>query len=412
MSATLDVLLEKWDEVLESDRVESITDHYKKKVTAQLLENQQKALSEAGEPVTAVGDGTRVDNYDPILISLVRRMAPKLIAYDIVGVQPMQGPTGLIFAMKSTYESTKGSVTAGDEALHNEAKTEYSGKDDGTAHSGTDPLGTYTTGDPMSTQEAEGSDYWNEMSFTIDKTSVTAKSRQLKASYSMEIAQDLKAIHGLDAENELTSILSTEIITEINREVVRKLYFTATLGSAFATTPGTFDLNADADGRWSVEKFKGLIFAIERDANAIAIATRRGKGNFLVCSPDVASALALAGKLDSAPALANGLTVDPTGATFAGTMMQGRMRVYVDPYVTTDFYVVGYKGANAYDAGFFYCPYVPLQLVRAVNQDSFQPIVGFKTRYGMVPNPFVGDGTTIASRNNPYYRISKVDNLQ
>lgn len=408
MTQTLDVLLEKWDAVLESDKVEKIEDHYKKKVTAQLLENQEKALQEAGEPTTAVGAGG-VDNYDPILISLVRRMAPKLIAYDVVGVQPMNGPTGLIFAMKSKY-ADNADPKAATEALHNEANTQFSGDSTGTAHAGTDPLGAYTTGDPMSTARAEGSDDWDEMTFTIDKTSVTAKSRQLKASYSMEIAQDLKAIHGLDAENELTSILSTEIITEINREVVRKLYSTAVLGSQFATTPGTFDLATDADGRWSVEKFKGLIFAIERDANAIAINTRRGKGNFIICSPDVASALALAGKLDSAPALANGLAVDPTGATFAGTMMQGRVRVYVDPYVTVDFYVVGYKGANAYDAGFFYCPYVPLQLVRAVNQDTFQPIVGFKTRYGMVANPFVGEAIT--SRSNNYYRISKVDNLQ
>lgn len=403
MTATLDVLLEKWDTVLESDKVEKISDNYKKKVTAQLLENQEKALNEAGEPTSSVGAGG-VDNYDPILISLVRRMAPKLIAYDIVGVQPMTGPTGLIFAMKSKYDDNADPKLA-TEALFDEADTAYSGT--GT-HSGTDPLGVLQTGDPMSTAAAEGSDNWNEMTFTIDKTSVTAQSRQLKASYSMEIAQDLKAIHGLDAENELTSILSTELITEINREVVRKLYATAKLGTDFATTPGTFDLDADADGRWSVEKFKGLIFAIERDANKIALETRRGKGNFIVCSADVASALSLAGKLDSAPALANGLDVDPTGATFAGVMAQGRVRVYVDPYVTSDFYTVGYKGANAYDAGFFYCPYVPLQLVKAVNQDTFQPIVGFKTRYGMVANPF----TTLAARSNNYYRISAVTNLQ
>lgn len=406
MTQTLDVLLEKWDSVLDNEKVETINDPYRKKVTAQLLENQEHALNEAGEPSTSVGGGG-VDNYDPILISLVRRMAPKLIAYDIVGVQPMSGPTGLIFAMKSRYSDNADPKLA-TEALHNEADTQYSGETGGTAHSGTDPLGTYTTGDPLATADAEGSDHWNEMTFTIDKTSVTAQSRQLKASYSMEIAQDLKAIHGLDAENELTNILSSEIITEINREVVRKLYAAAKLGTAFATTPGTFDLNADADGRWSVEKFKGLIFAIERDANAIAIETRRGKGNFIVCSADVASALSLAGKLDSAPALANGIDVDPTGATFAGTMAGGRVRVYVDPYVTVDFYVVGYKGANAYDAGFFYCPYVPLQLVRAVNQDTFQPIVGFKTRYGMVANPF----TTLTARSNVYYRISKVTNLQ
>ena len=407
MSNTLDVLLEKWDSVLENNKVDSISDHYKKKVTAQLLENQEKFLIETGEPVTKVGvsgSTSGVDNYDPILISLVRRMAPKLIAYDIVGVQPMTGPTGLIFAMKSRYADNSNPKNA-TEALHNEADTDYSGT--GT-HAGTDPFGTYTTGDPLATSAAEGSDNWNEMTFTIDKTSVTAEARQLKASYSLEIAQDLKAIHGLDAENELTNILSSEIITEINREVVRKLYATAKLGTSFATTPGTFDLNVDADGRWSVEKFKGLIFAIERDANAIAIDTRRGKGNFIVCSADVASALSLAGKLDNASALQNGLDVDPTGATFAGTMMNGRVKVFIDPYVTVDFYVVGYKGANAYDAGFFYAPYVPLQLVKAVNQDTFQPIVGFKTRYGMVANPF----TTLADRSNAYYRISKVTNLQ
>jgi len=410
MSETLDVLLEKWSKVLDSEKVELISDQYKKKVTAQLLENQEQALNEAGEPTTKVGvpgSTSGIDNYDPILISLVRRMSPKLIAYDIIGVQPMTGPTGLIFAMKSKYADNSNPKSA-TEALHNEADTAYSGKNDGTAHSGTDPFGIYTTGDPLATSEAEGSDYWKQMTFTIDKTSVTAKSRQLKASYSPEIAQDLKAIHGLDAENELTSILSTEIITEINREVVRKLYATSKLGTAFTTTPGTFDLNADSDGRWSVEKFKGLLFAIERDANAIAIDTRRGKGNFIVCSADVASALSLAVKLDSAIALKNGLDVDPTGATFAGTMMNGRVKVYVDPYVTVDFYVVGYKGNNAYDAGFFYAPYVLLQLVKAVNQDTFDPIIGFKTRYGMVANPF----TSLSDRSNSYYRISKVTNLQ
>lgn len=401
MTDTLDVLLEKWDGVLESDKVETITDQHKKKVTAQLLENQEIALREAGEPATSV-TGNGVQNYDPILISLVRRMAPKLIAYDIVGVQPMTGPTGLIFAMKSTYDDMSGA-----EALHSEADTQHSGDSTGTAHVGTDPFSTYTTGDPMATGRAEGSDDWDEMSFTIEKSTVTAKSRQLKASYSMEIAQDLKAIHGLDAENELTSILSTEIITEINREVVRKVYNISKTGAQFASTPGTFDLDADADGRWSVEKFKGLIFAIERDANAIAIETRRGKGNFLICSADVASALSLAGKLDSAPALKNSIDVDPTGTTFAG-VMSGNVKVYVDPYVTVDFYCLGYKGSNAYDAGMFYAPYVPLQLVKAVNQTTFQPIIGFKTRYGMVANPF----TSLTAGTNVYYRKVRVTNLQ
>lgn len=411
MSQTLDVLLEKWDAVLESEKVEKISDHYKKKVTAQLLENQEKFLREAGEPSTSVTAGG-VDNYDPILISLVRRMAPKMIAYDVCGVQPMSGPTGLVFAMRSKYNDNADPKLATEALLaanatgENNVDTAYSGT--GT-HTSTDPFDVaFSTGLGLDTADAEGTTNWNEMTFTIDRTDVSAKARQLKASYSMEIAQDMKAIHGLDAEQELTTILSTEIMTEINREVVRKIYSSAKAGAAFATNAGVFDLTADADGRWSVEKFKGLIFAIERDANAIALDTKRGKGNFIICSSDVASALSLAGKLDSAAALQNNVDVDPAGATFAGSMMNGRVKVYVDPYVTVDFYTVGYKGQNAYDAGFFYCPYVPLQLVKAVNQDTFQPIIGFKTRYGMVANPF----TSLNDRANSYYRIVNVQNLQ
>ena len=397
MPETLDVLLEKWDKVINTDKADEITDSYKQKVTAQLLENQEKFLAEA-TPTNVAG---QMDNYDPILISLVRRMAPKLIAYDIAGVQPMSGPTGLIFALRARYNNATGA-----EALHNEADTAFGGA--GT-HDGTDPFGSpYETGYGMETSTAEG-DTWNEMAFTIEKTSVEAKSRQLKASYSIELSQDLRAIHGLDAENELTNILSTELISEMNRQVVRTVYTVAKVGAQFATTPGTFDLDTDSDGRWSVEKFKGMVFAIERDANAIAVETRRGKGNMMICSADVASALALAGVLDTGLGLkgAEALAVDPTGATFAG-VYRGRIKVYVDPYATGDFYVVGYKGANQYDAGFFYCPYVPLQMVRAVDQDSFQPSIGFKTRFGMVANPF----TTMAQDSNSYYRKVKVVNLQ
>lgn len=397
---TLDVLLEKWDGHINSDKFPEIQDEHKKKVTAQLLENTDEVLMEAGEPTQSVTNGG-VDNYDPILIKLVRRMAPKLIAYDICGLQPMRGPTGLIFALRSRYNNPSGA-----EALHDEADTSHSGK--GT-HAETDPFSpTYATGVPLTTSEGEGTDNWNEMAFSIERTSVTAETRQLRATYSLEFAQDLRAVHGLDADNELTNILQTELVAEINRHVVRTMYSVAKPGAQFATTAGTFDLAADSDGRWSVEKFKGLIFAIQRDANAIAIDTRRGKGNVIVCSPDVASALEVAGKLDSASALNNNLMVDPTGATFAGTMMAGRVKVFVDPYATGDFYVVGYKGANQYDAGFFYCPYVPLQMVRATYEQSFQPAVGFKTRYGLVSNPF----TDLATNSNSYYRKVRVTNLQ
>jgi hypothetical protein len=393
MAETLDVLLEKWDGVINSDKATKIESNYKQKVTAQLLENTESFLTEA-TPTNVAGG---MDNYDPILISLVRRMAPKLIAYDIAGLQPMNGPTGLIFALRARYTDQVGA-----EAGVDEADTAHSGA--GT-HAGTDPFGAYTTGTGMPTATAEG-DTWAEMAFTIEKSTVSAESRQLKASYSLELAQDLKAIHGLDADTELTNILSTELISEINRHVIRTVYGIAKPGAAFASTPGTFDLATDSDGRWSVEKFKGLIYAIERDANAIAVDTRRGKGNIILCSADVASAMALAGVLDYNPALATNLDVDPAGATFAGTY-RGRFKVYVDPYVTSDFYVVGYKGANQYDAGMFYCPYVPLQQVRATDQTSFQPSVGFKTRYGMVSNPF----TSMSADSNAYYRKVKVTNL-
>lgn len=389
-------LVEKWDETLNEKSEAPIADLYREKVTAQLLENQEKALMEA-TPTNVAGG---VDNWDPILIKLARRMAPKLIAFDVCGVQPMSGPTGLIFALRARYTNQ-----AGAEALHSEANTAYSGA--GT-HAGTDPFDpAYEAGTGMDTATAEG-DTWNEMAMTIEKTSVEAKSRQLKANYSVELAQDLRAIHGLDAENELANILSGEIITEINREVIRNVYRIAPLGAATTTTPGTFDLDADADGRWSVEKFKGLIFQIERDANAIAVSTRRGKGNVLICSADVASALSMAGVLDYAPALNAGsnLEVDVTGTTFAG-VFKGRYKVFVDPYATGDFYVVGFKGSNQYDAGFFYCPYTPLQLHRATDSASMQPIIGFKTRYGMVANPF----TQFTNGGNTYYRKVKVTNL-
>jgi hypothetical protein len=396
MNKTLDVLLEKWDQVIDNEKVPSIEGDYKKKVTAQLLENQEQFLSEAGEPGQSITAGG-VDNYDPILISLVRRMAPKLNAFDLMGLQPMRGPTGLIFAMKSRYTTPNGA-----EALFNEADTAHSGE--GT-HTGTIP-GSLTTGSGMPTASAEGTDNWNEMAFSIEKTPVEAKARQLRASYSIELAQDLKAIHGLDAENELSSILSTEIIAEINREVIRTVYTIASLGGAGGT--GTVDVSADTDGRWSVERWKGLIFQIERDANGIAIATRRGKGNVIVCSADVASALTMAGVLDYAPALNQGgeLDIDPTGASFVGNY-RGRYKVFVDPYATGDYYVIGYKGATQYDAGAFYCPYVPLQIFRATNQDTFQPIIGFKTRYGLVSNPF----TSLNTDSNVYYRKSNVENL-
>jgi hypothetical protein len=387
------VLMEKWDEMLNSDKVESITDVYKRKVTAQLLENEEKFLAE-----TASSVASNVDTWDPVLISLVRRMAPKLIAYDVCGVQPMTMPTGLVFAMRSRYTDKNGA-----EAFVNEADTDFSGT--GT-HLGSDPWGSYTTGTGKALVDGEA-DVWASMSMTIEKTSVTAKTRQLRADYSIELAQDLRAVHGLDAENELSNILSTEIVSEINREVVRKIYSIAKVGAQFATAPGTFDLSSDADGRWSVERYKGLMYAIERDANVVAYETRRGKANYIITSADVASALVMAGLLDYTPNLqANvALEVDVTGVVFAGNM--GRYKVYVDPYLSSDGYVVGYKGANAYDAGMFYCPYVPLQMVKAVDPVLFQPAIGFKTRYGIVANPF----TSLSANANVYYRKVAVTNL-
>ena len=410
----------KWAPVLEHADLAPISDPYKKAVTAVVLENQERALREEQgimETTHANATGASVDNYDPILISLVRRALPNLMAYDVAGVQPMTGPTGLIFAMKSHYTSQTGT-----EALFNEADTDFSGA--GT-HAGANPVnGSYTTGNGVSTATAEGfgdSTTLNEMAFSIEKTTVTAKSRALKAEYTVELAQDLKAIHGLDAESELSNILSQEILAEINREVIRTIYRVAKDGAASTATPGTFDLDVDSNGRWSVERFKGLLFNIERDANVIAQDTRRGKGNFIICSADVASALAMSGVLDYTPALSTNLNVDDTGNTFAG-VLNGRYRVYIDPYsantgAASQFYVAGYKGSSAYDAGLFYCPYVPLQMVRAIDPNTFQPKIGFKTRYGMIANPYVTksdgttDGDTFTAARNQYYRKVKVTNL-
>ena len=418
----------KWDAVINHADIPDIKDAYKRSVTAVLLENQEKALMEERQalwetvPVNNVGGGfsgqvngananANLAGYDPILISLVLRAMPNLMAYDECGVQPMTGPTGLIFAMKSNY-ATQG----GTEALFNEADTDYAGSSI-TAHAGSNPVsGTYTTGGGIATGDAEklGDTYaFGEMAFTIEKTTVTAKTRALKAAYTVELAQDLKAVHGLDAEGELSNILSQEILFEINREVIRTMYAAAKPGAdtGATTTYGTFDLDVDANGRWSVERFKGLLFQIERDANNIAQQTRRGKGNFIVCSADVASALSMAGILDYTPALSTNLNVDDTGNTFAG-VLNGKIRVYVDPYsanlnTANQFYVVGYKGTSPYDAGMFYCPYVPLQMVRAVDPATFQPKIGFKTRYGMVTNPF----TSLSADSNTYYRRVKVTNL-
>ena len=421
-------LTKKWEPVLNHDGLGQISDKYKRAVTAVVLENQEKALREERTALfetpanNIAGTGASdIDRYDPILISLVRRALPNLMAYDVAGVQPMTGPTGLIFAMKSAY-----TTQAGTEALFNEADTDFSGT--GT-HAGSNPVdGSYTTGTGVATVDAEqlgesgGTDF-NQMAFSIEKTTVTAKTRALKAEYTVELAQDLKAIHGLDAEGELSNILSQEILAEINREVIRTIYKVAKTGAASTATAGTFDLDVDSNGRWSVERFKGLLFNIERDANVIAQDTRRGKGNFIICSSDVAAALAMAGMLDTGGAL-NGsptLQVDDTGNTFVGTL-NGRYKVFVDPYsantgAASQFYVVGYKGANAYDAGIFYCPYVPLQMVRAIDPNTFQPKIGFKTRYGMIANPFVTqsngttDGDTFTANRNQYYRRVKVTNL-
>jgi hypothetical protein len=462
-------LQEKWSPILDYQGMDQIKDSHRRAVTAILLENQERELREErsflyeASPTNSAGTGgfggsasnttgSPVAGFDPVLISLIRRSMPNLIAYDLCGVQPMNGPTGLIFAMRSRYTNQSGT-----EAFYNEADTSFSGQNvtrnlsagfiDGsvglgtTAQGGSNPsildtsnqannAGTganqYNVGEAMTTGNAEAlgdaaANYFNEMAFSIEKLTVTAKSRALKAEYSLELAQDLKAIHGLNAEAELANILSTEILAEINREIIRTIYKVAVPGAQVNTaTAGTFDLDVDSNGRWSVEKFKGLIFQIERDANAIAQQTRRGKGNMILCSADVASALTMAGVLDYTPALNANLQVDDTGNTFAG-VLQGKYRVYIDPYsanvAANQFYVVGYKGASPYDAGLFYCPYVPLQMVRAVGEQTFQPKIGFKTRYGVVANPFAkganaaSAGDNISTNSNVYYRRVKVSNL-
>ena len=452
-------LQEKWAPILDHEGMGDIKDNHRRMVTAVLLENQEKTLKEEREflseaaPTNSVANGG-VENFDPVLISLIRRSMPNLVAYDLAGVQPMNGPTGLIFAMRSRYSAQDGT-----EAFYNEADSAFSGVGanfanpsggDGyvassdslsvgigtTSQQGSNPSaldGTFPqTGDSTAYNVGEGnttafaealgtdsSPAFNEMAFSIEKVTVTAKSRALKAEYSLELAQDLKAIHGLNAEAELANILSTEILAEINREVIRTIYNVAVPGAKNNTaTAGTFDLDIDSNGRWSVEKFKGLIFQMERDANAIAQQTRRGKGNTILCSADVASALTMAGVLDYTPALNANLNVDDTGNTFAGTL-QGKYKVYIDPYAANvaanQYYVAGYKGSSPYDAGLFYCPYVPLQMVRAVGENSFQPKIGFKTRYGIVANPFAEGATKglgqINRNSNKYYRRVKVTNL-
>ena len=447
-------LQEKWAPLLDHSGLGEIKDSHRRMVTAVLLENQERTLREereflsegptnSGNAVGASGAfggsaSSPVAGFDPVLISLIRRAMPNLVAYDLAGVQPMNGPTGLIFAMRSRYTTQSGT-----EAFFNEADTRFSAQNAagtltqtgiGTtaAQSGTNPsvlndspAGTYNLSGGMATGDSENlgttsGGQFNEMAFSIEKVTVTAKSRALKAEYSLELAQDLKAIHGLNAEAELANILSTEILAEINREVIRTIYNVAKPGAqANVATSGTFDLDVDSNGRWSVEKFKGLIFQIERDANAIAQQTRRGKGNMILCSADVASALTMAGVLDYTPALNANLNVDDTGNTFAG-VLQGKYKVFIDPYAANvsanQYYVVGYKGSSPYDAGLFYCPYVPLQMVRAVGENTFQPKIGFKTRYGIVANPFAkgfsdSNPGVVEANTNAYYRRVKVTNL-
>ena len=455
-------LIQKWGPVLDHPDLGEIKDSHKRHVVAQLLENQEISAREQGvgsggyeaptllgeaAPTNAMGassstagDGS-VDIFDPVLISLVRRSMPNLIAYDVCGVQPMTGPTGLIFALRSRYDSQSGT-----EALFNEANTTHAASaggntasrfvvanaSSGKVQAGNDPTaraagGTaYSVSTGMTTARGEAlgdgtTNAFNEMAFSVEKVAVTAVSRALKAEYTMELAQDLKAVHGLDAETELSNILSAEILAEINREVIRTINYSASAGAQTNTTAaGTFDLDTDSNGRWMVEKFKGLLFQIERDANQIAKATRRGKGNVMICGSDVASAMQMAGMLDYTPALSNILIVDDTGNTFAG-MLNGRIKVYVDPYFSTasgsQYYTIGYKGSSAFDAGLFYCPYVPLQMVRAIGENTFQPKIGFKTRYGIVANPFAtsdADGNIgFAGTNdeNIYYRMAIVTNL-
>jgi hypothetical protein len=432
-------LQQKWNGVLDHPDLPSISDPYRKAVTAVVLENQAVEMQKSGMITETINNttGAAIQNFDPILISLVRRSLPNLIAYDVCGVQPMTGPTGLIFAMRSRYSSQ-----AGTEAFYNEANTFFSGSNAAitaaqlaqitnltlaantteTFTSNAFAVSAMTTNQGENLGDGGSGNTFQEMAFSIEKVTVTAKTRALKAEYSMELAQDLKAVHGLDAETELANILSTEILAEINREVIRTIYGVAKLGAQVGTTTrGIFDLDTDSNGRWMVEKIKGLAFQIEREANTIAKQTRRGKGNIMLCSSDVASALAMAGILDYQSALQGqvNLTVDDTGNTFAGTLF-GRIKVYIDPYFpagsTNEFAVVGYKGSNAYDAGLFYCPYVPLQMVRAVDTGTFQPKIGFKTRYGLVSNPFA-DGTAattqgaLTAQSNVYYRGFVVKNL-
>ena len=437
-------LQKKWEGVLDHPDLPKIEDKYKKAVTAVVLENQATEMAKSGQvlseavPTNSASQGdagiagfggsasSPVAGFDPILISLVRRSLPNLIAYDICGVQPMTGPTGLIFAMRSKFDSQDGT-----EAFYNEANTGFAGEDGAQtalAAGGAVPTEVFTSNaapkKAMTTSKAESlgdgnaANTFHEMAFSIEKVTVTARTRALKAEYSMELAQDLKAVHGLDAETELSNILSAEILAEINREVIRTIYQTAVQGAQVGTTTrGKFDLDTDSNGRWMVEKFKGLMFQIEREANSIAKGTRRGKGNMIICSSDVASALQMAGVLDYAPALnSNNLSVDDTGNTFAG-VLNGRIRVYIDPYTTGNYMTVGYKGSSAFDAGLFYCPYVPLQMVRAVGEDTFQPKIGFKTRYGVIENPFARGTTALAATgalgadSNEYYRKIVVDNI-
>jgi hypothetical protein len=438
-------LQEKWQPVLEHPDLNKIDDSYKRAVTTLILENQEKAMKEdqnfLSEAAPTNSTGGQISNWDPILISLVRRAMPNLIAYDVCGVQPMTGPTGLIFAMRAKAASSDGAELLVDEPDTGLSNDDAAGDLTSSAMTGSNPkllndspAGIYLSPTGMTTAQGEAlgdaaANSFAEMAFSIEKTTVTAVSRALKAEYTMELAQDLKAIHGLDAETELANMLSTEILAEINREVVRSLYITAVPGAQVnTTTSGTFDLDTDSNGRWSVEKFKGLMFQIERDANAIGQQTRRGKGNMIICSADVASALQMAGVLDYTPALNNNLNVDDTSTTFAG-VMNGRYKVYVDPYsanvAANQYYVAGYKGTSPYDAGFFYCPYVPLQMVRAVGENTFQPKIGFKTRYGMAANPFAAAGAaadgfpaaglnsdaSLDANTNSYYRRVKVNNL-
>jgi len=455
-------LQEKWSPLLDFEGLDPIKDSHRRAVTAILLENQERTIREereflyetptvntqssTGQPGFSAGASSPVAGFDPVLISLIRRSMPNLIAYDLCGVQPMNGPTGLIFAMRSRYNNQ-----SGPETFYDEVDSAFSGQsskfdnEEGwtsgavgmgtTSQAGNNPSildstnanqQAYNVGQGMRTDISEAlgdgnEGHFNQMAFSIEKVTVTAKSRALKAEYSLELAQDLKAIHGLNAEAELANLLSTEILAEINREIIRTIYKVAKPGAqANTATAGTFDLDVDSNGRWSVEKFKGLIFQIERDANAIAQQTRRGKGNMILCSADVASALTMAGVLDYTPALNANLSVDDTGNTFAG-VLQGKYRVYIDPYsantpAANQFYVVGYKGSSPYDAGIFYCPYVPLQMVRAVGENTFQPKIGFKTRYGIVANPFAkgADLTNpgvLTTNSNVYYRRVKVQNL-